>query len=79
LFFFYAITFVPFLAIGLAMALGVVMGPARPDRRRQRGTIIAGSLLGLIILNFAFIYPILTDQLLLRSHWLWRMWFGGWI
>jgi dolichyl-phosphate-mannose--protein O-mannosyl transferase len=79
LFFFYAITFEPFLMIGLAMVLGVVMGPARPDKRRQQGTIIVGSLVGLIMLDFAFIYPILSDQVLLRSHWIWRMWFPGWI
>jgi dolichyl-phosphate-mannose--protein O-mannosyl transferase len=79
LFFFYAITLIPFLCIGLAMALGVLMGPANAGRRRFRGTILAGTVVGLIILDFAFIYPILTDGLLLRSHWDWRMWFGSWI
>jgi dolichyl-phosphate-mannose--protein O-mannosyl transferase len=79
LFFFYAITMVPFTVIGLAMALGVLLGPADAGRRRWRGAVAVGVVVGLIILDFAFIYPILTDQVLLRSHWSWRMWFSSWI
>ncbi|MDR1806590.1 MAG: hypothetical protein LBR33_01510 [Propionibacteriaceae bacterium] len=79
LFFFYAITLIPFLAIGLAMVLGVILGPAGAGRRRFRGAIAVGTIAALIVLNFAFIYPILTDGLLLHSHWQWRMWFSSWI
>ncbi|MDR1449534.1 MAG: phospholipid carrier-dependent glycosyltransferase [Propionibacteriaceae bacterium] len=79
LFFFYAITMVPFTVIGLAMALGVLLGPANAGRRRWRGAVAVGVIVGLIIVDFAFIYPILTDDLLQRSHWQWRMWFTSWI
>ncbi|MGL5406608.1 MAG: dolichyl-phosphate-mannose--protein mannosyltransferase [Propionibacteriaceae bacterium] len=84
LFFFYAITIIPFTTIGLAMVLGKILGPAPSDseydpQRRQKGAIIVGLLIALIILNFAFIYPVLTDALMTRGQWSLRMWFAGWI
>lgn len=33
----------------------------------------------IIIANFMFIYPILTDELMTRRQWLLRMWFRSWI
>lgn len=79
LFFFYAITIIPFTAICLAMVLGLVLGKAKPGPRRRKGAIIVGIILVIITLNFAFIYPILTDALLPQPLWLLRMWFGSWI
>ena len=78
MFSFYTITMVPFTVIALAMVMGVVMGPARSPRR-QLGTIIVGTALALIILNFAFNYPIYTGELLTRQQWQWRMWLPGWV
>ena len=79
LFFFYAIMIIPFSSIILAMALGKVLGPVGHPRRRLRAMIV-GIVLFLIILNFAFIYPILTADLLTRPEWLMRMWLGNaWI
>ncbi len=78
LFFFYAIVLLPFYVTGLAMAMGKLLGPAGGPRRR-RNAILVGVALGLVVLNFAFIYPILTDGLLTRAEWLSRMWFGTWI
>ncbi len=77
-FFFYAICIIPFSCIVLALCLGKLLGPADGPERRGRGWLVA-SLITLIGLNFAFIYPILTDQLLTRKQWLWRMWFKSWI
>ena len=79
LFFFYAITIIPFTAIGLAMVLGVILGPSNGGKRRSRGAIIVGATVALIILNFAFMYPVYADGLLLHSRWQWRMWFSRWI
>ncbi len=79
LFFFYAITIIPFTCIGLALVLGLVLGKANDQQRRRTGAIVAGTAVGLITANFAFIYPILTDALLTRTQWLARMWFGSWI
>lgn len=78
LFFFYAITMVPFTVIGLAMVMGLILGPADSPGRR-RGAIIVGVAVALVALNFAYIYPVLTDELLPYSQWLSRMWLRSWI
>ena len=78
LFFFYAIVLLPFYATGLAMALGKILGPANHPKRRLRAMLV-GLAVGVVILHFTFIYPILTDGLLTRPEWLSRMWFGTWI
>jgi len=78
LFFFYAIVLLPFYVTGLAMALGRLLGPADGPLRR-RNAMLVGVAIALVILHFAFIYPVLTDELLTRPEWLARMWFGTWI
>ncbi len=79
LFFFYAITIIPFTAICLAMVLGMILGKADSPYRRRQGAMVVGAVLVIVTLNFAFIYPILTDGLLTQSQWLARMWFSSWI
>ncbi|MFV0430362.1 MAG: dolichyl-phosphate-mannose--protein mannosyltransferase [Arachnia sp.] len=78
LFFFYATVLVPFYVTGLAMVLGRLLGPAASPQRRLRAMAV-GLAIALVILNFAFIYPVLTDALMTRPEWLTRMWFGTWI
>lgn len=78
LFFFYAICIIPFTAIVLAMCLGIIIGPVNGRERRKRSWI-AGGVVAAIVANFAFIYPILTDELMTRKQWLARMWFNSWI
>jgi len=76
---FYAITMIPFMVIGLAMALGVILGQSDADPpRRRAGVIVVSSYVGLVVVNFVFFYPIYTGQLLTRAQWLTRMWFPGW-
>ena len=65
-FFFYAICIIPFTVIVLAMIMGRIIGPtgraapqAQRAHRRRRSCHSWCS-------NFAFMYPILTDQLLTR-------------
>lgn len=77
-FFFYAITMVPFTVIGLALVMGLILGPAHSPGRR-RGAMIVGVAVALVALNFAWIYPVLTDELLPYSQWLSRMWLRSWI
>lgn len=79
LFFFYAVTIIPFTCIGLALVMGLILGDRHPKERRRTGAIIVGVAVALVALNFAYIYPILTDQILPYSSWLARMWFGSWV
>ncbi len=79
LFFFYAIMMIPFTCIALAMVCGKILGPAKADRRRRIGAGVVTGITVLVIANFWFIYPILTDQLMTKSAWGMRMWFNSWI
>jgi len=79
LFFFYAICIIPFTVTILAIWLGQILGPAEDTPRRRMGAAIVGAAMALVALNFAFIYPILTDSLMTRTAWLTRMWFRSWI
>ena len=78
LFFFYAITIIPFSVIGLSMVMGLILGQPRAPGRR-RGGIAVGLAVALVIVNFGYIYPVLTDQLLPYHEWLARMWLHSWI
>lgn len=78
IFFFYAIVMVPFTVTVLALVLGRILGP--PDAPgRQRRAMGVGVTVALVVANFAWIYPILTDQLLPYRGWLVRMWLSSWI
>ena len=79
IFFFYAITIIPFTAIALALVLGLILGPAN-GRYRRRGAIVVGVAVALVALNFAWIYPVLTDGILIyETEYLVRMWIRSWI
>lgn len=77
-FFFYAICIIPFTVTALAMVFGLILGPA-DGLERRRGGIIVGVATALVAANFAFIYPVLTDQMMLYQDWLSRMWLRSWI
>lgn len=80
IFSFYAIVWEPFLILGTVMVLGEILGRVDASAVRRRvGAIVAGSVVVLVILNFAWFWPIYTDGLLTRTEWLQRIWFKGWI
>ena len=77
---FYAVAFVPYVVLALTMALGLLLGP--PDAstdRRVTGAAMAGSVVVLAVLAFAFFYPIWADMLIPHSSWVDRMWLPSWI
>lgn len=78
LFFFYAIMMVPFTCIALALVAGKIIGSPSAKRRKVGTSIVFGFII-LVILNFWFIYPVLTDELMTRDAWSLRMWFKSWI
>lgn len=87
IFFFYAVAMVPFTVIAVSLVLGTIIGrvDASGERivpattRRMLGTAVAGAFVILVVLNFAYIWPILTDEVMPHSDWLKRMWFSKWI
>jgi dolichyl-phosphate-mannose--protein O-mannosyl transferase len=80
IFSYYAIVTLPFLVLGAVMLLGELVGPARATAtRRAVGSIVAGTVVVLAMLGFAYFWPILTDQLITNTQWAHHMWFKRWI
>jgi dolichyl-phosphate-mannose--protein O-mannosyl transferase len=80
IFLFYAMPTLLFQVIACTLVMAKMVGPSRvPTPRRTVGVIVSGSFLVLVILNFAWFYPIYTDQLLTHREWLQRIWFTRWV
>ncbi len=79
-YYFYAIAFLPFLVIAITLCIGLIIGPMNaPPGRRAIGAVFGGAYLLLILANFAFMFPVLTAQVLPYADWHQRMWFSSWI
>ncbi|MGI5398404.1 dolichyl-phosphate-mannose--protein mannosyltransferase [Streptomyces sp. CA-135486] len=80
IFLFYAVVFVPFLCLAVAMMLGAMLGPPGSDeRRRAIGAIGTGVLVLLIIWNFVYFYPLYTGIPIPVEQWRNRMWLDTWV
>ncbi|WP_081235683.1 dolichyl-phosphate-mannose--protein mannosyltransferase [Streptomyces viridosporus] len=80
IFFFYAIVFLPFLCLAVAMLLGAVVGPPRSsDTRRVAGATVAGVLTLLIAWNFIYFWPLYTGTSIPIDDWRARMWLDTWV
>ena len=79
-FYFYAVAFLPFLVLSITLCLGLVIGPVRASAlRRTTGAAVAGAYLLAVLVDFVYLYPILSAQVIPYSQWLARMWYHGWI
>jgi dolichyl-phosphate-mannose-protein mannosyltransferase len=80
IFLFYAIAILPFIVLGLTLALGSIVGSSNvPTPRRTAGVVVAGSYVVLTVFAFAWFWPVWTDQLITHEEWLRRIWFTRWI
>jgi dolichyl-phosphate-mannose-protein mannosyltransferase len=80
IFLFYAVVFVPFLCLAVAMLVGALLGPpGSSERRRTLGAVGAGVLVLLIVWNFVYFFPIYTGQAIPMDSWRARMWLDTWI
>jgi dolichyl-phosphate-mannose--protein O-mannosyl transferase len=80
IFIYYAISILPFIVLGATMLLGEILGRRDASAmRRAAGAAVAGSVVVLTMLAFAWFWPIWTDQLVTNREWLERMWFRRWI
>jgi dolichyl-phosphate-mannose-protein mannosyltransferase len=79
-FYFYSVVMDPFLVIAITLCLGLIIGQARATPvRRTVGAVVAGAYLLAVLADFAYMYPILTAQVIPYSTWLSHMWYHGWI
>jgi hypothetical protein len=80
IFSFYAVLTLPFVVLALVLTMGKLIGPStEPSSRRTLGVILSGTFFILALLNFAWFWPIYTNQLLTHTEWLDRIWFSRWI
>ncbi|MEV4942925.1 phospholipid carrier-dependent glycosyltransferase [Streptomyces zaomyceticus] len=80
IFLFYAVVFVPFLCLAVAMMLGAIVGPAgSSERRRTFGAVAAGCIVLLIVWNFIYFWPIYTGTPIPLDQWRNRMWLDTWV
>ncbi|MGW1890226.1 dolichyl-phosphate-mannose--protein mannosyltransferase [Streptomyces sp. NPDC002004] len=80
IFFFYAVVFVPFLCLAVAMMIGAILGPpGATERRRVAGAATAGVLVLLIVWNFIYFWPIYTGTTIPLDAWRARMWLDSWV
>lgn len=85
-FFFYALSFEPFLVLGLTMVAGAVLGSGRtadgrgvPVARRRWGIVVIGVFVATVLLLSAFFLPIWTAEVIPYEQWRLRMWMPSWI
>jgi dolichyl-phosphate-mannose--protein O-mannosyl transferase len=79
-FYFYAVTYDPFLVLSITLCLGLLIGSARSSpARRAIGAALTGGYVLAVLLNFYYLYPILAGKVIPYSSWLARMWFSSWI
>ncbi len=86
MFLFYMTPLVPFLILGVTLALGVMLGPAltraasfAAERRRIWGAFGVSAYLGLVIADFVWMWPLFTGGMLTYSEWNMHMWFPSWV
>lgn len=80
IFSFYALATLPFVVVATTLLLGRLVGGQRTSyRRRLLGTVAAGSFVILVVVNFAWFWPVYTGELLTMQEWLQRIWFRAWI
>ncbi|GAA5013699.1 dolichyl-phosphate-mannose--protein mannosyltransferase [Streptomyces siamensis] len=80
IFFFYAVVFVPFLCLAVAMLIGAILGPPGcGERRRVIGAAGAGVLVLLIAWNFIYFWPLYTGTSIPIDDWRSRMWLDTWV
>ncbi|WP_239003627.1 dolichyl-phosphate-mannose--protein mannosyltransferase [Nocardia panacis] len=94
MYYFYAVPLAPFLALGVALVLGDVLGPARragvprsptgtfvpvaPNERYTLGLVAVCLYLGLVIANFVWLWPILTALPISPASWHDHLWLPSW-
>jgi dolichyl-phosphate-mannose--protein O-mannosyl transferase len=80
MFLFYMAPVVPFCVLAVTMALGDALGPASArDSRRFWGRVAVSGYLAVVILDFAWLHPLLVGSMLTYEQWHARIWFPSWI
>lgn len=81
---FYAVVTLPFLVLGIVVALRMIPdalnrdGPAIADRGQRWMLVLGGGLLALTVVQLWFFWPILVGDPIPLEDWRLRIWLPGW-
>jgi dolichyl-phosphate-mannose-protein mannosyltransferase len=79
MYFFYAATMGPFLAMAIALILGdILYKPGKNAERRALGLIAVSCYIALVLTNFAWLFPVLTGQPISQTTWNMEIWLPSW-
>jgi dolichyl-phosphate-mannose-protein mannosyltransferase len=79
MYFFYAATMAPFLAMAIALILGdILYKPGQGEERRSLGLILVSCYVAMVLTNFAWLFPILTGQPISQNTWNMEIWLPSW-
>jgi dolichyl-phosphate-mannose--protein O-mannosyl transferase len=79
IFSFYAVVTLPFLVLAITLGIGNMINSPTTGRRRTIGLTVAGAYMVLVLINFIWMWPIWTGQVITHGQWMSRMWFKNWI
>jgi dolichyl-phosphate-mannose-protein mannosyltransferase len=90
MFLFYMTPLVPVLILGVTLGLGVMLGPSitnigdvatriAAEQRSRLGAAGISVYLGLVVVDFIWMWPLFTGGLLTYAQWHARMWFPSWV
>ncbi|MGH3438024.1 MAG: dolichyl-phosphate-mannose--protein mannosyltransferase [Sciscionella sp.] len=79
MYFFYMLPVVPFMVMGIVLALGQILGSADAGyERRRTGILVVALYVGLVVANFAWLWPILNGDPITQAHWQAELWLPSW-
>ncbi|MBV8994352.1 MAG: dolichyl-phosphate-mannose--protein mannosyltransferase, partial [Pseudonocardiales bacterium] len=79
MYFFYMTPAAPFLVIAVTLVLGEILGRAASGtERRGTGLLVISLYVGLVVANFAWLWPILTGGSITPEHWNAELWLPSW-
>jgi dolichyl-phosphate-mannose--protein O-mannosyl transferase len=80
MFMFYELQGVPFIVLALTMCIGFALGPPGAAlRRRLVGSSLSGLYVAAVVVNFWWLWPVLTGGTLSHDQWALRMLWPSWI
>ncbi|MDF0530274.1 phospholipid carrier-dependent glycosyltransferase [Tsukamurella sp. 8F] len=83
MYYFYGLTLTPFLAIAIALICAEILGTDGRARRFTRERVMTGQFVvivytAIVVLNFAWLWPILTGEAISTWWWQMEMWLPSW-
>lgn len=79
MYFFYAVVMAPFLVLGLALVISDILkrGRRAAEQRTLRLAIVS-AYVAIVVVNFVWLWPILTAQPISPEHWQQELWLPSW-